>query len=61
MNNSQTINGWTYSKGDYYRDSNYDDAFICAQRRDKLVKRVLYSTLGIISFGSFIALITAIK
>ena len=61
MNNSQTINGWTYSKGDYYRDSNYDDAFMSAQRRDKLVKRILYSALGAISFGSFVALLTTLK
>jgi hypothetical protein len=61
MNNTQTINGWSYSKGDYYRDSNYDDAFMSAQRKDKLVKKILYSTLGLISFGSFIALLTTIK
>jgi len=61
MNNTQTINGWTYKKGDYYRDSNYDDAFMAAQRRDKVVKKVLYSALSIISFGTFIALLTVIK
>jgi hypothetical protein len=61
MDDPQTINGWTYSKGDYNRDSNYDDAFISAQKKDKLIKNILYSALGIISFGSFIALLAAIK
>ena len=61
MDNPQTINGWTYSKGDYCRDSNYDDAYMSAQRRDRLVKRILYSTLGVIVFSSFVVLLAALK
>lgn len=61
MKNTQAINGWTYKKGDYHRDSNYDDAFMAAQRKYKLIKRVLYSVLGVVSLGTFIMLLSLIK